>query len=603
MHVANWLAQGSQLLLSPSRWLISQNGMIIEPKTHPIKHELSLLIMPRYSGGRDSLHHLDLQMQVGNNLMVAGSPLFSHWMAVAATDMADFDATSFSLVTAQNETVSLYTKDPDVLPPTRQWYADQNLKGNYTLLWSAYPRNVTVSTLCSPGAGLEYDNDGLIGSGFSFVPEIAGNESRILTIEWGLHELDHDIKTASTFSRKRVATLEGPPSRLTNSLYAVGKTLKSYPESAAESKYGFHYFDDLPFNETELAVQVEVLAKLYAPFFTDPDSTYHLFIRKDIYSCMEGMGFYHSFILSWHEGGTEMRDVFLEMMSHEMVHSYVFFDVQPAEKGMQVDRDNWSAEGIAEFYGMVLPYMFGLVEENEYVRRMNSFAYAYYTLPGVNATNRELRLAFWDDLTKNKSLYLRGYMYFVDIFAKLANSDSATMSLDDLVKEQVTRHLNGDPYDIPTWLEMVGSQLGGKVANAGYQKILSGKSPFVPNPYNSLPLRQDRPPNSKEYKFVRRDREQFDLGFSVHIWQGPGSAVIEALDPVSRAAKEGGVQNGDIVVREKSAGFYESMYEGKELNMTVLRVVGGTNVSSQLIWWPRTYSKVEAWEWIAADNS
>lgn len=153
----------------------------------------------------------------------------------------------------------------------------------------------------------------------------------------------------------------------------------------------------------------------------------------------------------------------------------------------------------------------------------------------------------------------------------------------------VQARLQKKPFDLNRWLTFVEAELG-PLASQGYSDMKEGRLII--------------PPDSclGKYCLKRVDQEQFELGFAERslLVGGKEGHVVEELDLESRAAREGGVMEGDRITVKK-AMLWNARQWDKNFTMTVLRGMPAEEI--ELTWWPRSYRKVESYQWVAAKTS
>ncbi|EED24325.1 hypothetical protein TSTA_076920 [Talaromyces stipitatus ATCC 10500] len=94
--------------------------------------------------------------------------------------------------------------------------------------------------------------------------------------------------------------------------------------------------------------------------------------------------------------------------------------------------DGWFNDGIAEYYSLILLYVFGILTEDQFTQRFNWRISSYYTNPDRAVHNKDVQDRFWLPGRVHRIPYQRGYMYFVQLAYKLHNLElGRPMALGD----------------------------------------------------------------------------------------------------------------------------------------------------------------------------
>jgi hypothetical protein len=95
----------------------------------------------------------------------------------------------------------------------------------------------------------------------------------------------------------------------------------------------------------------------------------------------------------------------------------------------------------------------------------------------------------------------------------------------------------------------------------------------------------------------RVDQEQFALGFDITslVPSGPEQVALN-LDSKSRAAQQGDLLHSDVLTPNSTA--LQRLWDF-ERNMTLIvrRDAHGVQSERRLTWWPRSWMKVESYQW------
>jgi predicted metalloprotease with PDZ domain len=165
---------------------------------------------------------------------------------------------------------------------------------------------------------------------------------------------------------------------------------------------------------------------------------------------MHGSALTHSFVVGWHEqtvDSVERLDAFID---HELVHEWVQLDGSYEESV-------WLNEGLADYYGVVLPFRAGLLSEEAFLDRVNLQARLGYASLYRNLPLSDLAALYWSDFRAQQEPYYRGFFYLAGVDFALRTRGR---TLDDLVGRLRSRHRSGKPGHVSHWRAMVTDELG-----------------------------------------------------------------------------------------------------------------------------------------------
>ena len=233
--------------------------------------------------------------------------------------------------------------------------------------------------------------------------------------------------------------------------------------------------------------------------------------------------------------------------------------------------------GAAVYYGGLLPYKFGIFNEQKFVQGINREASAYYTNPSRGLSNNEAAERAWEDFEIQRLPYSRGAMYILDANAKIMEKSKRSRSIDEPVLELLRRKKNGQKYGLKEWLDILGKELGPTVKQ---DWEIMGNGELVIPVSNAL---------GPDYDLVRSDQEPWELGFSA---LSMTSRIINQLIPGSRAA-EVGLRDGDILLRND---FLSNSADHYERNLSL--VIRRDDREIAISYWPRSREKAECYQWV-----
>ena len=149
-----------------------------------------------------------------------------------------------------------------------------------------------------------------------------------------------------------------------------------------------YWFGDPPYDMT-IAPSVGNLFRNMSRFFRDSDSTYRIFLRRNPLRGIGGVALERSFLHDYNDIGPFPSDDLFHLLAHELVHTWPHMGPSRPEEDVESPDRAWYTEGIAEYYALMLPYRFVILEGEKLRRGMNDLATQYYTNPLRNLSNVE----------------------------------------------------------------------------------------------------------------------------------------------------------------------------------------------------------------------
>ncbi|KAF2121650.1 hypothetical protein BDV96DRAFT_641034 [Lophiotrema nucula] len=490
---------------------------------------------------------------------------------------------SASQINASDDRGDLNIKTADDSGSIRSYLVTRPTYGNVVLMFVAYPVKVNSKTPIGGRMELRQDQRGLQCMGFSTVPvpwdrSWDTKDRYSLKIEWDLSGAPVGTRGVSSFGegivRRRCAATD-----LWRMIFAVGP-LNSYP-SADEDKsdsFGFYWFGTAPEQIASLPPLCEELFTKMSEFFQDKlsaDNPYRIFVRRVTPARgFGGSGGLRSVVLEYDEAiGTIIKDEVFNLLAHEIVHNWPL--LLPGPKDKDLDLVAWFNEGIADYYGTILPYRFGLRSESEFITRLNAKLTQYYTNPHIEATNREALEKGWTDTNLLTLPYTRGMLYLskVDYQIRKATSDSKTV--DTLILSILDRTKKQEPHSLVEWKAMIEELLGSEALKE-LEAMNDGETMRLPIDCFGT-----------DWKLLPVDQRVLDFGFDMSSFQ---TRIISGLKSGSQAAKAG-LRNGDEMVRNAYTWQCQEEYE-RSMEMTVKRGEELFDVK----YWPRSEVMAESWQ-------
>jgi predicted metalloprotease with PDZ domain len=158
---------------------------------------------------------------------------------------------------------------------------------------------------------------------------------------------------------------------------------------------------------------------------------------------------------------------------------------------------------------------------------------------------------------------------------------NGTRNLDDLVLELYRRYTAQEQVQTAEFLSVLGGLIGGLIGNETAEESLSGML------HGALIV----PPADCFAEFglglVRRDAERFDLGFVT------SQGKVSAFTADRTRAQAAGLRVGDDIVR-----MWGPWGASDSLDNVIRVFVNRDGRELAFEYWPRSYNKVENWEWV-----
>lgn len=519
-----------------------------------------------------------------------GDVLFNYTLKRANVPSTQLTAQSVQLTDSHKSVIRLYTVDTK-RSTHREFRVEEDISTGerLTVQYQATPRQVNAYTSCGPPVAMEKDNGGLSGAGLAFllIPSAGDGNSNVahdIVIEWDLSLAPSATRVACTFGEGQRVVVHERLSVLSECFFAVGP-LKSYPAAAVDSPFRMHWLSEPPFKAYTLGKQLQKLVPRMAMFFGDDDideKLFQVFIRRNEYKCASGRGLYQGFVFSWTPLCPKDEDIVQDFLIHEIIHNWPRLGFTTG--GPEDLIDGWFNEGIAEYYSLILPYIFNILTEDQFIQQFNWRISGYYTNPDRAVHNKDIQDRFWLPGRVHRIPYQRGFMYFVQLAYKLHNLGKRP--LDDLIREMIKLRAANQPYGIHVWLSLIERELGA-MALEDYKDMSNGKqiilSPDIAGVWIS---------NSK-WKLEPVAQEEFYLGFPEENLSSE-SRVVNGLDLQSRAA-EAGLQDGDGITLEH--GFLvDADVWPKLFTMNVRR--SNEETLRKITWWPRSWHTVQSYQFV-----
>ena len=461
-----------------------------------------------------------------------GEPLVHLPLVVASIPSVRYDGDALSARDAHGS-LPLTQKDgePKSFGTDREWLASRASSGAITVKFRALPRQVDANTRPGPLFDLRAEAGGLMGAGLTFLPAVSAPGDYRIRVHWDLTGLSSGARAVSCHGDGDFS-LVAPADALTQCYYAVGP-LHVYPAGEGKDrKFGIYWLSETPFDVPALAAQIEKLFAYMSVFFHDDGGSYRVFIRKNPYNSGGGTALSHSFMFGW----TSERPPTLEnlegLLAHEMTHNWPMLEGEHGET-------SWYSEGNAEYYSILLSWRAGVIDADEFLKRINARSRNYYQNPLQNLTLQQAEERYWQEANASYVPYGRGWMYLAKTDAEIRAHSHGRRSLDDVVVALADRARRKESYTVADWIELVTQEIGPQ-AKSEYQDMVAG--------VRLVPPGDTFGPCFRPETFETRLN---DLGFDENSLRG-AHKVIHGLRTDSNAALAG-LRDGDEVLSRSAA--------------------------------------------------
>ncbi|WP_238376634.1 peptidase M61 [Luteimonas abyssi] len=419
-------------------------------------------------------------------------------------------------------------EDPAVL---RAWHAERPPEGEIRVRYRA----PTVTALAARGAAppieLRGDSGAVSGGGATFLLRPEG-DGFALRAEWDLSALADGAVGLSSLDT--LADGETAPAALVDGAFFMAGAIQRYPATGATDRFFSAWQGTPPFDTHAMSVWGEALYARFLEVFDAAPTPYGVFLRRNRVNPGGGIGMHQSFVLTYDEDRGNDPEALRFTLAHEMFHTF-----QPLmARGGGMDESlgaAWFNEGLAVFYQGELPFRFGMVDPDAYLRDLNVTLARFYTNLFAETPNREVAGHFWEDTRIRTLPYDRGYVYFVNTDAAIRAASGGARSLDDVMLALRQRREQGLPVEQADWEALIAQELG-DAGVAAFHAMLDGRV-VVPVSDAFGPC----------FRRVQVPLRRYELGFEPKVLVEP-VRIVRGLVPGS-AAERAGVRDGDEILQ------------------------------------------------------
>lgn len=428
-----------------------------------------------------------------------------------------------------------------------RWRAGRRSRGSVEVSYFAPARVVDATTKDGqPPVDLRRESGGVTGQGkvFLALPPIDGLWN--LTVTWagpasGLSSLgagDLDLEGVQLEVLRDCHFMAGP-------VITIGQ-----PGSAVT----VHYLTPPAFDVDDLARRVARMHQTLADEMACEPAPYRVFLRSNPYRGLSGSALPGAFVAGWNAQSLNVADRLEGFIDHELVHEWSALD-GPYQEVV------WHNEGLADYYGVVLPYRAGLITASTFLDRVNMQARFAYASPFRAEPLAEVAPRYWTDFRAQQEPYYRGFFYFAQLAGILRDHGS---SLETLIRQLRTIRRQ-EPVSVSDWQDMVGAATGSAGQQLLDEMVLRGQAPL--------------PPDSlwgDDFRCQQVEAPIFDPGFDVTAFI---TGEVTGLRPGSPAA-HAGLLDGDVITNLPDYNTLVRQPAGSAVHVQARR--GGRQIHVQL---------------------
>jgi len=142
--------------------------------------------------------------------------------------------------------------------------------------------------------------------------------------------------------------------------------------------------------------------------FDAPEHPYRVFLRTHPHRGATASAHPASFAMAVNPVHPPDIGAVHETIAHELVHEWLRLD-GPAEEV------TWFVEGAADYYSLVLPLRSGMIDDDAFLRAVNTEAREAYANPRRGLSLRDAQREFFSDFLAHRLPYARGMFYLADL--------------------------------------------------------------------------------------------------------------------------------------------------------------------------------------------
>jgi hypothetical protein len=551
--------------------------------------KLRVVVTPRPNSTNGGFNAVAVSMTISNLAKLEQEAVLSMPSRVYGIDFPVLDVDAFD--NEDGSRILLARENCTDKPEHYCWYFGKAVNGDIRLEFVSSPREVTRDTRPGPYVSLRYDHGSLIGPAMGFMPMPLLNGILPIEVVFDLEQAQNGTMAIWTFgdwnaSDKHPLQANLLAEEFISTVFAIGN-LSRYPSELQKAPSFEAYWSEAPmtFNITGLSSYAYNAFQNISSFFGDINGSYRFFFVKNPYLSTGGSSFIRSFILGYSEELEFIETFFKDTITHEMIHTYAIMEEGAGLRAL--DYLAWYNEGIATYYTIFLHYKFCAIGLTSFKDAVNQIAQAYYTNPVIHLNNTEAANIAWQNPHAQELPYYRGFVYFIKTAYEIQHATTGASSLDQLVLTLLEKRRLHQDHGTEIWKQLLKEHLG--LEGIDHWKSMMNGSLVVPSTASLEPY---------GLRMVKEEMERFELGFPESCLVGPrDTRFIHSIKWGSRA-DIAGIRSGDIILRYEPTLSMIAQNFLSNITLTILRVDRVLVIE----YWPRSFDKVEAYQWIEAEK-
>jgi hypothetical protein len=322
------------------------------------------------------------------------------------------------------------------------WRTGRRAQGPVEVSYLACARIVDAATRDGqPPVDLRREGGGLTGQGRAFLALPSGDDLWNVTLTW-----DGSAVGLCSLGEGDLVLKAVPLDVLRDCHFMAGPVITVAPQGSSLS---VHYLSAPSFDVEVFARRVAQANQVLADVLGEEPGPYRVFLRCNPYRGLSGSALPGAFVAGWNAQSIDLADQLEAFIDHELVHEWVRLDGSYQETV-------WHNEGLADYYGIVLPYRAGLISAGTFLDRVNLQARFAYASPFRDEPLADLAPRYWSDFRAQQEPYYRGFFYFARLDAMLRDRGSG---LERLIR-QLRSDRRAKPVGVRDWQAMVTAEIG-----------------------------------------------------------------------------------------------------------------------------------------------
>lgn len=409
-----------------------------------------------------------------------------------------------------------------------RWQGRRATTGTVALEYQVMPRRVdALTTDGHPPVDLRFEADGITGSTSAFLalPDLPGDVPG--TLSWpGPSSVEDRHRSVDDIQ----------------AIHIMAGTVSTFTAGALTT----YWLSPPTFDVAALTRHASTMHAGLADLFGEPTPPLSIFLRRNPYRGMSGSALPGCFIAGWHKDAAR-SDRLHAFVDHELVHDWL---------GVENEHDNavWFNEGVADYYGIVLPHRLGLLDDETFHVRVDEIVRVYLASPWRDRPMADLAPRFWDDPRIHQLAYVRGMLYLAEL-ERLLTARGDRVTLDDLMRRLRDRRMSGSAATLDHWKSWVVDAVGDDDAQL-LEGVLDGQMSM---PAGDL-WRTGRTPDLETVPVI-------DPGFSFSTFV---TRVVTGLDSDGLAA-QAGLRDGDELLDLPPYSHLLGVPANREITVTARR--------------------------------